>query len=78
MGIWEFRTFNVASDQEPQQVRGMRASASLFTVLGVPPAMAACSRLTEDERRATSRVISDAIWRTHLGGDLSASDGSCA
>ena len=32
MGIWEYRTFNVASAQEPEQVQGIRASSSLFTV----------------------------------------------
>ena len=39
MGICEYRTFNVASDQEPEQVPGIRASASLFTTLAVSPAM---------------------------------------
>ena len=35
LGIWEYRTYNVASAQEPEQVQGIRATASLFTVLGV-------------------------------------------
>ena len=39
LGIYEYRTYNVASAQEPEQVAGLRASASLFTVLAVPPAL---------------------------------------
>ena len=72
MGIWEYRTFNVASDQEPEQVRGIRATSSLFTVLGVQPAIGRVFTLEEDERQERVAVISHAIWRAHLGGDPSA------
>lgn len=71
MGIWEYQTFNVASAAEPEQVQGVRASASLFTVLGVPPAM---GRIFSEAEEAGHRVvvISDGVWRTHLGGRTSA------
>jgi putative ABC transport system permease protein len=72
MGIWEYQTFNVASDQEPEQVRGIRATSSLFTVLGVPPAIGRVFTAEEDERQERVAVISDATWRAHLGGDPSA------
>ena len=72
MGIWEYRTFNVASDQEPEQVRGVRTTSSLFTVLGVPPAIGRVFTPEEDERQERVAVISDAVWRAHLGGDPSA------
>jgi predicted permease len=72
LGIFEYRTFNVASDQEPEQVRGVRASASLFAVLGVPPAMGRTYTQEEDERQERVAVISDAIWRSHLGANPSA------
>ena len=72
MGIWEYRTFNVASDQEPEQVRGIRATSSLFTVLGVPPARGRVFTQEEDDRRENVAVISDAVWRAHFGGDESA------
>ncbi|HET9704225.1 MAG TPA: ABC transporter permease [Vicinamibacterales bacterium] len=68
MGIWEYRTFNVASAQEPEQVRGIRSSASLFTVLGVPPALGRVFTPEEDERQERVAVISDGVWRAHLGG----------
>ena len=72
MGIWEYRTFNVSSDQEPEQVRGIRATSSLFTVLGVPPALGRVFTEEEDKRQEQVAVVSDAIWRAHLGGDRSA------
>ncbi len=72
LGIFEYRTFNVASEQEPQQVPGVRASSSLFTVLGVPPALGRVYTQQEDERQERVVVVSDAIWRTHLGADPSA------
>jgi putative ABC transport system permease protein len=71
MGIWEYQTFNVASDQEPEQVRGIRATASLFTVLGVPPAIGRVFTEEESLRQERVAVISDAVWRAHLGGDPS-------
>ena len=75
LGIWEYLTFNLAADTEPAQVRGLRASSSLFTVLGVAPALGRV--FTADGRRAGHRVavISDAVWRTHFGADAGPSGG---
>jgi putative ABC transport system permease protein len=72
LGIWEYRTFNVASAQEPEQVRGVRATTSLFTVLGIPPALGRV--FTEEEEKPGHRVvvISDGVWRAHLGASPSA------
>jgi putative ABC transport system permease protein len=66
LGIWEYRTFNVASPQEPEQVRGVRTTTSLFTVLGVPPMLGRV--FTEEEEKPGHRVavISEGVWRAHL------------
>jgi putative ABC transport system permease protein len=72
LGIWEFNTFNVATEQNPQQVAGVRASASLFTVLGVPPAFGRTFTPEEDEPGHNVAVIGDAVWRTQFGGNRSA------
>lgn len=72
IGIYEYRTYNVASEQEPQQVSGLRTSPSLFKVLGVPPAVGRVFTDEEDEQGQKVAVISDAVWRTHLGGDRNA------
>jgi putative ABC transport system permease protein len=68
MGIWEYLTFNVSSSVEPEQVQGIRASASLFAVLGVPPAMGRVFTEAEEAPGHRVVVISDGVWRTHLGG----------
>ena len=72
MGIWEYQTFNVASDAEPEQVQGIRATSSLFTVLGVPPAMGRIFSEAEEAPGHRLVVISDGVWRTHLGGRAAA------
>jgi putative ABC transport system permease protein len=72
LGIYEYRTYNIASDQEPEQVAGLRASASLFTVLGVPPAIGRVFTEEEDARGDNVAVVSDAVWRAHLGADRGA------
>ena len=72
MGVWEYRTYNVASESEPEQVQGVRASASLFTVLGVPPAMGRIFSEAEEAPGHRVVVISDGVWRTHLGARATA------
>jgi putative ABC transport system permease protein len=72
MGIWEYRTYNVASTQEPEQVQGIRATSSLFTTLGVSPAL---GRVFTEEEEAPGRhvvVISDSVWRNHFAAQASA------
>jgi putative ABC transport system permease protein len=68
MGIWEYQTFNIASAAEPEQVQGVRASSSLFTVLGVPPALGRVFTEAEDAPGHHVVVISDGVWRNHFGG----------
>ena len=68
MGIWEYQTFNVASAATPEQVLGVRATASLFTVLAVAPAMGRVFSVAEEAPGHRVAVISDGVWRAHLGG----------
>lgn len=71
LGIWEYRSYNIASDREPEQVRGIRATAGLFTALGVPPALGRVFTQEEDDRDARVVVIGDPVWRTQFGADPS-------
>ncbi|HUE85571.1 MAG TPA: ABC transporter permease [Vicinamibacterales bacterium] len=72
IGLWEYQTFNLAGGEEPEQVPGIRASSSLFQVLGVPPALGRTFTETEDAPGHALAVVSDAVWRRHLGADPSA------
>jgi putative ABC transport system permease protein len=72
MGLWEYQTFNIASDAEPEQVQGLRATAGLFAVVGVPPALGRIFTEAEEAPGHRVAVVSDGIWRSHLGGRDSA------
>jgi len=72
MGIWEYRTYNVASSQEPEQVQGIRATSSLFDVLGVSPALGRIFTPEEEKPGHRVVVISDGVWHTHFGARASA------
>src|SRR5262245_1314172 len=71
LGAWEYMTFNLAADAEAAQIRGVRASASLFDVLGVGPARGRLFTAADDAPGHRVAVISDAVWRTHFGSDPS-------
>jgi putative ABC transport system permease protein len=71
IGAWEYNTFNVSANTEPEQVPGLRASASLFKVLGVQPALGRVHSPEEDAPGHRVAVISDGVWRVHFGADRS-------
>ena len=68
MGVWEFRTFNIASEQEPQQVQGLRAVVE--SVHGARRASSPGESVHGRGRRARPRRrrdkrhgLADAVWR---------------
>jgi putative ABC transport system permease protein len=61
--IWEFQSFNIAGDGEPEQVAGLRASASLFPLLGIPPQLGRTFTPAEDAPGHNVVIISDGLWR---------------
>jgi predicted permease len=68
---WEEpETAVVSSSGDSAAVRGTRASANLFAVLGVAPALGRTLRDEEDWTTAARvLVISDSLWRTRFGAD---------
>lgn len=61
----------IAIDGGPEEVRGMRATPSLFHVLRVPPALGRTFTDDEGEIGAEHKVIlSDGLWQRLYGGDL--------
>jgi predicted permease len=58
---------------EPEVLRGVRASANLFDLLGAQPALGRTFLPGEDEPgRGNVVILTDAFWRTRLEGDRSA------
>ena len=65
--IWEPLNVNIAGGVEPEQVRGLRASASLFTLLGARPQLGRTFTVAEEELGHQIAVISDGLWRSQFG-----------
>ena len=67
--IYTWQSFNLASDQEPLRVLGIKASASLFSTLNTPAAMG--RRFTpEDSQVGRDQVVvlSHTLWQEQFGG----------
>ncbi|HEY2378312.1 MAG TPA: ABC transporter permease [Gemmatimonadaceae bacterium] len=75
IGIYDESAVNVGDERSsipPERVTSADASASLFTVLGIPAARGRVFNEEEDRAGATAVVvIGDALWRTHFGADAS-------
>ena len=69
MAIWEDLRFNIAGDGEPEQVRGLRVSASIFPTLGVAPQLGRAFTDADDAPGHDVAVISDALWRRRYAGN---------
>jgi putative ABC transport system permease protein len=61
---------NLTSAGEPERLRAVRASASLFPLLGVRPALGR-TFLTEEDRPGSSQVavVSHGLWTRRFGSD---------
>jgi putative ABC transport system permease protein len=65
--IWENQRFNIGGDPDPEQVRGLRVSASVFPMLGIPPRLGRAFAPEEDGPGHNVVVISDGLWRRRFG-----------
>src|SRR5579871_5853277 len=71
------REFTVNADNTPTQVHGARVTYNFFDVLGVRPALGRTFLKSEDVDGASPvAVVTDAFWRTRLGGDPAAVGGT--
>ena len=60
---WEYQNFNIAGSGDPEQVGGMRVSASVFPMLRVEPQVGRIFTAAEDLPGHDVVVISDRLWR---------------
>jgi len=72
MAAYSGRIFNFAAETRPERIAGTFVSASLFSVLGVQPALGRNFLPEEDETKdAASRVaiLSDDLWQRRFASD---------
>ncbi len=66
------RGYNLTGIAEPEQVSGVRVTASFFDVLGVPPLLGRTFRPAEEEPGTNPVVVlSYGLWMRNYGGDRS-------
>src|SRR5947207_5441810 len=67
---FEDANFNLTSGPEPERIEGARASAIIFALFGVKPALGTSfDSATTDPSKARVAVITDAFFRSHFGGE---------
>jgi predicted permease len=73
VAIAESTTANLTGAGEPEVIRGVRASANIFNVLGSRPTLGRTFRPEEDETgRGNVVILTDAFWRARFNGNPSA------
>ncbi len=73
IGAFSARTPSLRGQSGPERLVGLAATHSLFTVLGVAPALGRTFAQEEDTPGGDTRVavISHGLWQRHFGGDSS-------
>ncbi len=61
--------FDLAEGGEPERITGARVSASLFPMLGIPPARGRAFTEEEDQPGRLVVVLSDGLWRRRFASD---------
>jgi putative ABC transport system permease protein len=69
LGGYHQDSYELSGIGEPAQINASRLTASIFSVLGVPPLMGRAFTRQEDEGQAQVAVISYQTWRSRLHGD---------
>jgi putative ABC transport system permease protein len=63
-------TYELSGATDPAQINAARFTASIFSVLGVSPALGRTFNQQEDDSRAQVAVISHQMWRARFHGDI--------
>src|SRR5437016_8789102 len=72
IGGFEDANFNLTSGSEPERIEGARASANIFTLFGVQPALGTSfDAAVTDPSKSHVAVLTDAFYKSHFGGQHS-------
>lgn len=72
IGGFEDANFNLTSGPEPERIEGARASANIFTLFGVQPALGTSfDTAATDPSKSHVAVLTDAFYKSHFGGQRS-------
>jgi predicted permease len=67
---FEDANFNLTSGSEPERIEGARASANIFVLFGVKPAIGTTfDSAATDPSKTHVVVLTDAFFRSHFGGE---------
>ena len=69
LGAFQQTSYEFSGSGDPAQVNASRLNASVFTVLGVSPALGRVFTREEDEGKAQVAVIGFQTWRSRFHGD---------
>src|SRR5689334_4453572 len=70
VGIYRYSLLNFGGGDLPEAVYGLRVSADLLPLLGVPPALGRFFTAAEDQPgQARVIILSDDLWRRRFGAD---------
>jgi len=73
VGLWTPETFSITGIGEPEEVRGLDVTDSVFAILGVQPAAGRLfSRKDDSPDGPETVVLSYEYWQTRFGGSRSA------
>jgi putative ABC transport system permease protein len=70
VAAYRFQDFNVVANADPEQVRGLRVSATIFSLLGVQPVLGRDFQPDEDQPgKPATVIISHGFWRSRFHGN---------
>jgi len=70
VAAYRFQDFNVVTNGDPEQVRGLRVSATMFSLLGVQPVLGRDFQPDEDQPgKPATVIISHDFWRSRFQGN---------
>ena len=72
IGAYRTTQYELSGTGEPERITGVRVSASVFPILGVPPAIGRTIVESDDRPGQDVAVLSHGLWQRRFGGDPSA------